>query len=80
MRPHRFVHVVDHLPLCGNWITLLLVVLISEILVATSATNILPPFLMMHMWDSYERNCSGGRGLTGFLLGLDLLGILDMDT
>jgi hypothetical protein len=35
----------------GNWITLLLVVLISEILVVTSATNIRLPFLMMRVSD-----------------------------
>ena len=37
---------------------LLFVVVISEILVVTFI-NILPLFLMMQMWDSYEMNCSG---------------------
>src|ERR1017187_8740942 len=40
--------------LTGSSITLLLVRLSSEILLVTSTINILPPFLMMHMWDSYE--------------------------
>jgi hypothetical protein len=34
---------------------------VSEILVVTSV-NILPLFLMMQMWDSYEMNCSGAGG------------------
>ena len=40
---------------------LLFVVVISEILVVPSV-NILPLFLMMQMWDSYEMNCSGAGG------------------
>jgi hypothetical protein len=64
----------------GNAITLSLVRLSSEILVVTSVTNVLLPFLMMRMSHSYEMNCSGARGRAAFSPGLDSLGILGMHT